>query len=515
MKNVRRYKKYIMLLPVTILCVLFFSTSILAKNVYLVRGNKIVYTNYISEANENYGTYQYYVTEDADDIAHTAYCVNANQAAKTSEEHYNAEEVPMTEQKNIDLFKVLYYGYDGNGDVTSSFWPTLDNDGRFLYTHIAAGIIYSDSDNYKGISKDIADSYQITAFISYATSQPLPADAKLMLIPSTEGDDGEWEQGIAYILSTQNVEAVGGIKITKKGSVLTSFTDGQFIWEDGGIPGVEFELIAGEDLSYGGVVRYSNGSKITTDLDGEKLNLTTNKKGKITIDNIPLGKYKIKEKDAPSGYMTDVEVKEGTVTTAKPIKKFSVYDNRQNIKLAVQKIDAKSEEKLSGGNFKLIADQDITNVRGEVIVTKGTLLAEAPAKDGNIKFGLDLPFAKYKIKEDIAPADYFKLEEPIHIDLSTPPDKSVETLEKKVVITNRQLPHFADLSLRVNNATFEKSSNYQTGDIGVDGYSILLTKETDKEESNTNFAYVGVFGIIMILLTVSEFVISKLKKQKK
>lgn len=79
-----------------------FSITIFAKEVDLTRGRKI---NYISEAQSGYGTFSYRVTEDG--IVHMAYCVNADQAAKTVDESYNAEELSLTEQKNIDLFKVL------------------------------------------------------------------------------------------------------------------------------------------------------------------------------------------------------------------------------------------------------------------------------------------------------------------------------------------------------------------------------------------------------------------------
>lgn len=79
--------------------------------------------------------------------------------------------------------------------------------------------------------------------------------------------------------------------------------------------------------------------------------LKTNSKGKAELYDLPLGKYQLKEVSSPNGYMIDVEVLKKTTTNVKPIQTFSLYDNRQNIKLTVQKIDAKSEEKLSGGNF--------------------------------------------------------------------------------------------------------------------------------------------------------------------
>lgn len=311
----------------------------------MTRGRKI---NYISEAQSGYGTFSYRVTEDG--IVHMAYCVNSDLSPRSTDSECVAEELPMTESKNQNLFKVLYYGFDGEGDLTASYFGDGDRK-QYLFTHIAAGIVFNDNDPYKGISADMAQNYNIQTFVNEVTQMPLPTNAKLMLIPQHTNEDGVVEQGIAYILTTQNEEMTGGLQITKKGSVLTKYVDGKFVWEDGGIPGVEFELIAGEDLLYEGVVRYTSGSKITVDLDGENLNLKTNKKGKITVDNIPLGKYKIKEKDAPDGYMTSAEVKQGTITTAKPLLKFSVYDERQKIKLILQKIDAKSEEKISGGNF--------------------------------------------------------------------------------------------------------------------------------------------------------------------
>lgn len=239
-------------------------SNVYAINATVFRGEKIVYQDYIPEAQANYGTFRYFVTDDEDgEKINMAYCVNADLTARSEGETDKLTELSMDTEKNIQLYKILYCGFYGNGDVTASYFG--DNlTRRYLFTHIAAGIVFSDSNPYKGITKDIADNYRITEFINYAISQPLPEGARVFIIgQEVNKETGILEQGIAYIKETKNVEDAprGGVKIKKKGTVLTSFSDGQFIWEEGGIPGVQYEVYAGEDLYYMGNLEYAKGQR--------------------------------------------------------------------------------------------------------------------------------------------------------------------------------------------------------------------------------------------------------------
>ena len=62
---------------------------------------------------------------------------------------------------------------------------------------------------------------------------------------------------------------------------------------------------------------------------------------------------------------------------------------------------------LAGAEFGIYADEDIYAFDGTLLVSSGELITTAVSDtNGNIDFGLDLPYAKYKVKEIKAPANY-------------------------------------------------------------------------------------------------------------
>lgn len=86
----------------------------------------------------------------------------------------------------------------------------------------------------------------------------------------------------------------GQINVEKRGEVLTSFTDGKFIYEERGLIGAEYDIIAREDIldPADNSVIYEKGTVVDT--------ITTNSEGKATSKLLPLGEYIVIEKKAPN-----------------------------------------------------------------------------------------------------------------------------------------------------------------------------------------------------------------------
>ena len=223
-----------------------------------------------------------------------------------------------------------------------------------------------------------------------------------------------------------NEPVKGNLKIQKVGEVLTGF-DGAFQYEEKPLSGVTFELLAEEDIlppdgqsgqmdTENDAVLYKKGTVAAE--------VTTDENGLATVENLPLGIYRIREKQAPFSFITDTEgvvVKlsyqdqETPVVTAE-----QVYRNeRQKIRIIVEKKDQETGSALSGAVFGLYAGADIRTAEGKLILQKGTRIGQtATREDGTGTFALDLPHGIYFVKEEAAPEGYVADSQEYLLDLS-------------------------------------------------------------------------------------------------
>lgn len=194
-----------------------------------------------------------------------------------------------------------------------------------------------------------------------------------------------------YVVEISNQRVKGQIEIYKFGYGLTSFENGQFIYETQALEGAEFTLYAREDIldSASGKVIYKKDSEISKGI--------TNENGIVTFDNLLLGKYYAKETKVPHGYILDekeYELNVQYVDERTPIVKeeIEVYNPKQNYELDIVKVDKENNQALEGAVFELQANRDIYNVYGDVIVPQGTVLEVATSNEnGKVNFTLDLP----------------------------------------------------------------------------------------------------------------------------
>lgn len=182
----------------------------------------------------------------------------------------------------------------------------------------------------------------------------------------------------------------GKITIHKKGEVLTDYKNGQFVYEMQGIANAKFGIYASEDIldpSHDGTVLFQKGELIET--------LVTKEKGKVTSSLLPLGEYEYKELEAPFGYVLNDEIKTFSLTHQNQeivYENVSVTNERQTISIDVSKKDSDSLEYVEGALFSLIANRDIYNGEGKVIVEAGTVIETIQSsKQGKVSFTSDLP----------------------------------------------------------------------------------------------------------------------------
>lgn len=208
-----------------------------------------------------------------------------------------------------------------------------------------------------------------------------------------------------------NKKVEGYIQIEKIGEVLVdaikdSDENISFKYEDRGMSNIEFEIYAEEDIYHPDQVSgllYGKGQYITT--------LKTDENGRVRSNLLPLGKYRIKEKEAPFGFvrMEDViiELKYKDEVNEMVCENIQLRNNRIKKEIMLNKLDHMNKKGLEGASFILYANQDIYSYEGKLLVKKGEKIETIRTdKKGKGVFLNELPLGKYYIKEVKAPNGY-------------------------------------------------------------------------------------------------------------
>ncbi|MGN0276288.1 MAG: SpaA isopeptide-forming pilin-related protein, partial [Hominisplanchenecus sp.] len=150
-------------------------------------------------------------------------------------------------------------------------------------------------------------------------------------------------------------------------------------------------------------------------------NLITGDDGSITLSDLYLGTYTVKEKNAPENFVNKGESKNVTLSyngqTEKVVLGSTTFQNdRQKASVSVVKVDNTTKNPLSGGIYGLYAAEDIKNVDGTVVAKKDTFIEKAvTGADGRAAYTADIPIGfSYYVKELQAPDCYVRNMEDIY-----------------------------------------------------------------------------------------------------
>lgn len=221
----------------------------------------------------------------------------------------------------------------------------------------------------------------------------------------------------------ENHPAKGKLTISKKGEVVSGF-DGDFTYEEKTLAGAKFEVYAAEDIYTPDHQKDGAGNRhILYAKDTLVTTVTTDETGKAVIENLPLGKYRVEEKTAPSGFVLQADSQEITLAYAgqdTPVVEgeVSFTNDRQKVSLSVEKQDSETGTAVAGAVFGIYNKEDILS-GGKVLVEKDTLLQKVTSNErGEAACTLDLPLGKYYVKELEAPAGYVSSDEVLEFDAS-------------------------------------------------------------------------------------------------
>lgn len=135
----------------------------------LVTGEKLVYPSNLGNYSTNYFTVN----------GRVAYCLEAKEGTPSSGDY-----AANVFESNVNLQKVLYYGYGGPGDITDSFMPTFDWSLKYVFTHLAASYAYCGMDAFYGCKFEDIKSCGVWGFIEYLSSLSVPPTAAISLSPT-------------------------------------------------------------------------------------------------------------------------------------------------------------------------------------------------------------------------------------------------------------------------------------------------------------------------------------------
>ena len=248
--------------------------------------------------------------------------------------------------------------------------------------------------------------------------------------------------GDAIITVTyENHPVKGKLVIHKSGETLKSFKK-DFVYEETSLEGAEFEIYAAEDIFTPDHQVDEQGNRhVIYAKDTLVKTVTTDKNGEAVIKDLPLGKYRVKETKAPSGFVLNPDIQEVSFiykdqNTPEIEEKLVFSNERQKVELSVEKQDAETGKVLKGATFGLYNKEAISS-GDKVIVKADTLLQEITSNEkGKAAFTLDLPLGRYYVKELQAPAGYVSSDEILEFD-ATYQGQDVKTIKLKSVKKNQ------------------------------------------------------------------------------
>ena len=214
------------------------------------------------------------------------------------------------------------------------------------------------------------------------------------------------ENGVTVKKSLSNKRVVGTINLTKVDKETGNVAQG-----DATLEGAVYELKAKENIVSpdDGHTLYNKGTVVKT---------LTIKNGKAKAENLYMGKYEIKEKTAPKGYLLSKTAHEIILTSTSQNKATeirNVTDSEQVKKRAFQIIKISSDGEsgttptLKGAHFQVKLKSELEKVGGKWQDAK--LYDELVTNDDGYAKSIELPYGTYVVRETVVPPNHTKVKD--------------------------------------------------------------------------------------------------------
>lgn len=297
--------------------------------------------------------------------------------------------------------------------------------------------------------------------------------------------DSEGRTYTTVTLDYENDETYGKLSVFKTGQQLKGFKDGKFVYEESHLKGARFEIYAEEDIltqdnqatnwfdkdALVGSITTGTGAVFTSECGGIT-GYTMDEDGTVTV-HLPLGRYRIVEKETTYGYVLpehnewkveftwkdqeDEYVLNATDSTdGNGVMK--LRNERARAALSLTKMDQDRGNPVAGAVFGIYSKDPIYNAEGKKIVEADAMLGTVEtAKDGTADFDLDLPLMSehytveqavgenqsllnsgdYYVKEERVSDSYYSsdIKYPVHLEYK---DAHTPLITWQTTVKNRQ-----------------------------------------------------------------------------
>ena len=253
-----------------------------------------------------------------------------------------------------------------------------------------------------------------------------------------------------YKVEMPNEPLKGKLEIFKTGEMLTdsTVTSTEYgekhtpVYNIKGLEGVTYNIKAAEDIKSpdGNVIYVKKGTLVDT--------ITTGEDGFATTKELYLGEYIIEEIEAPEGYLINTNIENVTLENEDTLTRIEITNKeltnvRQKLKLTFEKtyedIDfTNGKDEVRYSVFGVYANQDIKNVEGNIVISKGDLvdIIKIEGEEKDVTSTIDLPEGKYYVQELATSYPYTINSKVINIELKYNGNKNEYITKEAEGITN-------------------------------------------------------------------------------
>ena len=248
------------------------------------------------------------------------------------------------------------------------------------------------------------------------------------------------------------------------------------------LKGAEISLYAREDIKNvaGTITWYKKGELITKAI--------TNDDGMAQFSNLHLGKYYVKETNAPNGYLVnskefDTELKyKDANTKVIYIDVTGIKDEEPTGKITIIKKDAETgsvpqgDATFNGAVYKVYANEDIYNkAKTKKFYSNGDLVATRTMNEkGETEDITNLPLGKYVVKEETAPIGYMLDKNTYNVEL-----KYKDQYTKVITDTKTSLENVKKMGVHIFKSGIKENSGETPGLEGAE-FTIKLNSAVER-----------------------------------
>ena len=279
------------------------------------------------------------------------------------------------------------------------------------------------------------------------------------------------------VINQENKSVVGTIKIkASTGEFLTNAEkvneQYEFNYETRPVENSTYKLCAKEDiytLDNQGELLYAKDQIVTY--------LTTDSNGEAIIENLPLGKYYLKQTEPPEGFSLKEEISEVELSyegQEVPVvfREVKQDEIRQKLEIIIHNKDSETGEKRTGGKYELYTKEEISYIDAkgvaQTIPANEKIITLTSNDDGIIKISkdtnIDMPRGKYYLKEIEAPTGYVLQQEELEIDGTKEKIEEIILIEKdyfgtQTKLTVKEIDEYNKLTTGSNFEIRKKATN--------------------------------------------------------